>query len=322
MKPAVSIITPYLDAGDFLAEAINSVEKQEFGGWELILVDDGSSDGSRAIADQAGRRDPRIRSLARPSEIRAGAAAARNWGIGQAKGDFLVFLDADDRLLPDKLRTEIGLMQRYPEAGMTCGGTIWWFPGEERRNWSDEARALRPGLYDGSVPLNRAMLLQRIHVPCLCAVMLRRSALPPGPPFEESFALYEDQTLLAKMMLSAPVYVGWHLTALYRQHGQSTSSRAEESGEYQRLAPHSARTRFLHWVRDYVGQTATATPAIKEALAIAEAVQSGEGARLTPRLRARLLGFALQDRVKRLTRPFRRVFRRRSALSSTRASGE
>lgn len=310
MKPTVSIITPYLDPGAYLAEAIASVEEQTFAGWELLLVDDGSSDESRAIADAGGARDSRIRSLERPSDTTAGAAAARNWGISHATGEFLVFLDADDRLLPGKLGTEVALMERYSEIGMTCGGTIWWYPREERRNWTDEARSLRPGLYDGSVLLNRAMLLQRMHVPCLCGVMVRRRDLPAGSPFEEAFALYEDQTLLVKMMLSAPVYIGRHLTALYRQHPHSTSARAEEAGDYERHAPHRARGAFLRWVRGYAQAAGKNESSIIEALAIADAIQSGDRSQLTPRQRAVLRRFALQDRIKRLARPLRKLVQR------------
>lgn len=327
MTRVVSIITPYRDAEAYLAEAIASVEEQTFAGWELILVDDGSADRSRSLADGAAARDSRIRSLARPADVAAGAAAARNWGIAQSSGEFLVFLDADDRLLSDKLRTELALMEQFPAAGMTCGGAIWWHPGEQLRNWSDEVRSPGPGIYEGSLLLCRAILMQRMHVPCLCSVMLRRSKLPAGPAFEESFALYEDQTLLVKMLLSTPVYVGRHLTALYRQHPQSTSARAERTGEYRRLARHSARGDFLYWVRTVL-ETRGMEPAIGAALALAEAIQSGNYSRLTGAQRATLFRFALQDRVKRLLRPLRRLLRRadsgamaRYVPSSTPVSG-
>jgi hypothetical protein len=308
VTPTVSIVTPYLDAAAHLSEAIASVHDQSFPEWELILIDDRSTDDSRAIADTAAASDPRVRSLSLPDHVTPGAAAARNWGISQSRGEFLVFLDADDRLLPDKLRTEVDLMRQNPDIGMTCGGTIWWYPGEEKRNWSDEAR-LRAGVYDGSVLLSRAILLQRMHVPCLCAVMVRRSALPEGTPFEEQFALYEDQTLLAKVALNLPVYIGGHLTALYRQHGESTSARAEKSGEYQRHGPHSARTAFLRWVRGHAAQTVTGSPSVEDALSIAEAVQSGDRRQLTARQRA--LAFAIKaekllrrngDRARRILR--------------------
>jgi hypothetical protein len=328
MKPVVSVIVPYLNAEPYLAEAIASVEQQTFLSWELILVDDGSTDGSRALADVAAKRDPRVRSLARPDEIAGGAAAARNWGIAQAVGDYLVFLDADDRLLPDKLSTDFELISRHPEVAMTIGRTVWWYPGEERRNWTDGRRSTRPGMQDGVLLLNRAVLMQRLDVPCLCAIMVRRSALPPGPAFEEGFALYEDQTLLVKMMLRAPVYVSRHLTALYRQHPHSTSARAEEAGEYDRLAPHGARRDFLRWVCDYARASGRREASIDEALAVAEAIQSGDRSQLTPVQRAMLRRFAVQDRLRRVFWLGRRILRlpgdalkALSARSSTPVSG-
>jgi hypothetical protein len=151
--------------------------------------------------------------------------------------------------------------------------------------------------------------MQRLDVPCLCALMVRRSALPPGPAFEEAFALYEDQTLFVKMMLRAPVYVSRHLTALYRQHPQSTSARAEEAGEYHRLVPHRARREFLEWVRDYAQAVGKMDASIDEALAVAEAIQSGDRSQLTPAQHAMLRRFAFQDRMRRLIWLVRRMVR-------------
>jgi glycosyltransferase involved in cell wall biosynthesis len=309
MRPAVSVITPYLSADRFLGEAIDSVRAQSFDEWELLLIDDGSSDRSREIADAAAAEDPRIQSLARPLERIAGAASARNWGVEQARGDYLVFLDADDRFLAGKLATEHALMQEHPDAGVVCGGTIWWHPGHDSRNWSDEARGLRPGLYPGSTLLNRFILLQRFHVPCLCAVMVRRTALPSPAAFETAFALYEDQSLLAKLALTSPVYIGRHLTALYRQHSESTSSRAEQQGDYARVGPHGARAEFLHWLRRHVEESPANDSEIAEALLIAEARQCRDYSKLTLRQRATVLLWKMGNAATRIPRRVRRWLR-------------
>jgi glycosyltransferase involved in cell wall biosynthesis len=289
MKPLVSIITPYLNAEEFLAEAIASVEKQSLGNWELLLVDDGSTDSSRQIADAAGERDRRIRSLTRPSDRVAGAASARNCGIEEASGEYLTFLDADDLFLPEKLSTEISLMARFPDVGMTCGGTVWWHPGQEDRDWSDEIRSLRPDRYEPPVLLNLALLLQRAHVPSLCGVMVRREAVPTAAPFETSLSLYEDQTLLLKVLADRPVYVGRHLTALYRQHPSSTSSTAGNVGEYLRTGPHPARAKFLAWARTYFEERPHLLARSAEALLLAEALQSGDYSQVDRQQRIELM---------------------------------
>jgi glycosyltransferase involved in cell wall biosynthesis len=321
VKPRVSVVTPYKDGEAHLVEAIGSVETQTESAWELLLVDDGSSDGSRAIADAAAARDPRIRSLVRPPDAASGAAGARNWGVRQARGEFLVFLDADDRFLRDKLATELALMDRHPDAAMVCGGTIWWYPDKERRNWSDEIRSLGPGVLPPPVLLDRVLLLQRAHVPCLCAVMVRKEALGGADPFEERFRLYEDQAMLVRLALERPVYVGRHLTAFYRQHSGSTSSRAEQLGDYDRKGRHGARTDFLQWIRTYAEGRDALESSTREAIAVAQSAQSGDRSALNLRQRAQLFRFGVIDALGSIVRLGRRLMRRlkaRSALYSTR----
>lgn len=305
MTPRVSIVTPYKDAEAHLAEAIASVTAQTEGAWELLLVDDGSSDGGRAIADAAAKCDPRVRSLVRPAEAASGAAGARNWGVCQSRGAFLVFLDADDCFLPDKLAIELALLDRHPEAAMTFGATIWWYPGDERRNWSDAIRTLGPGLVAPPLLVDRVFLLQRAHVPSLCSVMVRREILGDSP-FEERFRLYEDQSMLVKVALAHPVYVGRHPTALYRQHAASTSARAEQSGDYRRSGPHRARGDFLAWVGEHAQRAGKLAPSTAAALALAKAAQSGDWSALTPRLRVVAVWLAASKRLDRLARRGRR----------------
>src|ERR1700730_12014610 len=99
--PLVSIIMPALNAAATIAEAAGAVHRQGFTDWELIVVDDGSTDATRErLATVA---DSRIRVVAGP---RGGVAQARNLGIGQAGGELLTFLDADDLWTPDKLETQ------------------------------------------------------------------------------------------------------------------------------------------------------------------------------------------------------------------------
>ena len=95
----VSAIVIFLNEERFLAEAIASVRAQTFRDWELILVDDGSSDGSAGIARAAAEEDPRIRVLAHPGGANRGMSASRNLGLSDARGEFVAFLDGDDLLL-------------------------------------------------------------------------------------------------------------------------------------------------------------------------------------------------------------------------------
>lgn len=97
----VSIVIPVYNGGKFLASAIDSVLAQTETAWELILVDDGSTDGSAAICDDYVNKDSRIRAFHQPN---GGVNSARAKGVDNAGGEYLTFLDADDRLAPDALQ--------------------------------------------------------------------------------------------------------------------------------------------------------------------------------------------------------------------------
>ncbi|MCK9510363.1 MAG: glycosyltransferase [Pigmentiphaga sp.] len=105
----VSVIMPCFNAAATLDQAVRSVRDQNYGNWELWIVDDASTDESRAIASRHARDDARIRLLS--NRHRKGAAGARNTGIQAAEGEFIAFLDADDYWLPAKLGRQVAAMQ-------------------------------------------------------------------------------------------------------------------------------------------------------------------------------------------------------------------
>lgn len=109
MKPLVSIITPLLNSEAFISETINSVINQTYTNWELLLIDDASSDSTLEIVNLFTSKYPYIKLL--KNEVNLGAAISRNKGIEASKGDFIAFLDADDLWKPQKLEIQIAFMQ-------------------------------------------------------------------------------------------------------------------------------------------------------------------------------------------------------------------
>src|SRR5262249_40463181 len=102
-KPLVSVIMIFLNAEPFIEEAIDSVLQQTYADWELLLVDDGSSDASTQIARRFAAGLPgRVRYLEHDQHVNLGKSASRNLGISEARGEFIAFLDADDVWLPHK----------------------------------------------------------------------------------------------------------------------------------------------------------------------------------------------------------------------------
>ncbi len=115
--PAVTVVTPVWNAAGTLEEAVASMRAQTRGDWEMILIDDGSVDESRALAERLAAGDGRIRVIGWSAN--RGAAAARNAGIRAARGRYVAFLDADDLWHPAKLEVQIGYMERTG-AVFTC----------------------------------------------------------------------------------------------------------------------------------------------------------------------------------------------------------
>lgn len=109
--PTVSVVTPVWNAAATVAETVASVRAQSFADWEMLLVDDGSTDGSGALLARLAATDPRMRVLSHEANL--GAAAARNHAIREARGRFIAFLDADDLWRPEKLALQLGFMRAH-----------------------------------------------------------------------------------------------------------------------------------------------------------------------------------------------------------------
>lgn len=110
----VSIITPVHNSEEFIEECLNSVLSQTYPTWELLLVDDCSTDNSATIIQEHANKDPRIKYFR--LEENSGAGVARNKAIAESKGNFIAFLDSDDLWLPEKLEKQLSFMQsnKYP----------------------------------------------------------------------------------------------------------------------------------------------------------------------------------------------------------------
>jgi GT2 family glycosyltransferase len=311
----VSIVTPFLDAGPHLGAAIDSVRAQSVPDWELLLLDDGSTDGGPTQAARAAARDRRIRFVPSLPGPPCGAAATRNRGIALARGDFVAFLDADDLLEPHMLATTLDALERHPSAAMVFGPTLWWHPDSSRPPWLEPTDGRAGRLHRPPKLLASLILLLKGQVPCTCSVLVRRSTLDAVGGFEERFHLYEDQTLWVKLFRHFDVYVTPVCLSRYRQHAGSVSAGAAADGSYDRMGAHPARAAFLEWVADYLGEGPPPSRSLAHALRLAMAPYRTE-----PGLRHRLArlahaAHARQWRIgQRLRRKRERLHGRVSAL--------
>ena len=110
MSKLISIITPVYNVEKFIVETIESVLNQSHSNWELILVDDGSTDSSTEICKQYASKDERVKYFHKQN---GGQASARNLGIKKAKGEYVTFLDSDDLYCFDKLQSHLSDLKNH-----------------------------------------------------------------------------------------------------------------------------------------------------------------------------------------------------------------
>lgn len=260
-RPAISVIIIFLNGEEFIEEAIDSVFAQTEGDWELLLVDDGSTDRSTEIAQRRASETPdRVRRLEHPGHANRGMSASRNLGIREARGEFVAFLDADDVWLPTRLERHLAVLRSHETVGMVYGPTLYWyswangteFPGATRDHAGDMS------LDPGHVVPPPGALLEFLRtgggcLPGICSLLARRDVVEQVGGFEESFrGMYEDQVFLSKMCFSTPVFVLDEVLDKYRQHPKSHCHLAIETGEYHPNRPHPARARYLEWLEGYL----------------------------------------------------------------------
>lgn len=204
----VSVVIPAYNHARFLAEAVASVHAQSYSRWEVIVVDDGSVDDTAAVAARlAGVRYHR--------QPNGGASAARNAGIRLSRGSYLVFLDADDRLLPHALTAGVGVMERRPECAFTSGRYVLVGPEAELLERPEQRCPSRD---------HYAELLRGNYIGMHATVVYRRGAVEAAGGFDVATPSCEDYDLYLRIARSHPVCCHSELVAEYRQHGTNKSA--------------------------------------------------------------------------------------------------
>ncbi len=246
----VSVIIIFLNAENFVNDAIESVFAQIYENWELLLVDDGSTDASTEVALRWAKENPgKVRYLEHNGHQNRGMSASRNLGIANARGEYIAFLDADDVWLPHTLEQQVAILESHPEAAMVYGpAKIWRWTGNPEDIQLDKAQKLvvQPNTVINPPMLLTLFLQDENAVPI--GPLVRREAIERVGGFEDSFrGMYEDQVFFAKVCLKLPVFVAAECWYRYRRHPDSSCALAVESGQY-----HSARLAFLNWLAGYL----------------------------------------------------------------------
>ena len=251
-EPLVSVVLCFYNEELFLEEAIQSVLSQNYFHWELLLVDDASSDNSTALAQAYAAEFPdRITYLEHPYHRNLGLSASRNAGIKRCRGSFVAFLDADDVWLPGKLRYQVDIFRRHPGVTVVLESSLYW------NSWRDRQKSdalihvgAEQGIYRPPHLIHLLYPLGKGEAPCPSAMMVHRAVLRRCV-FEELFRgiyqMYEDQAFLSKVYLKETVFISTACHNKYRQRAASLVSGVRAAGDY-----HKVRSYFLYWFRDYL----------------------------------------------------------------------
>jgi glycosyltransferase involved in cell wall biosynthesis len=255
----ISIIIIFLDAEAFIKEAIDSVLTQSYRSFELILVDDGSTDASSAIARSYAQNYPdRVRYIEHPQHANRGMSVSRNAGIAVSRGDLIAFNDADDVWMPDSLEERVAVLDAHPEIGLLAGSTVYW------NSWQggEDKVALAGHVHNRVVNPPEALLsvypLGALESPGICSLLVRRSVIERVGGFEACFTgMYEDQVFLVKVYLNTPVYFSDRIWFKYRRHDASCMAKNAKAGQHD-----AVRQEFLTWFAQYLTKIGFTDPQV------------------------------------------------------------
>ncbi|WP_447977174.1 glycosyltransferase family 2 protein [Candidatus Nitrospira bockiana] len=205
-QPLVSVVIPTHNHGRYIGEAIASVQAQANSRCEIVVVDDGSTDHTAdVLAGCSGVRYIR--------QANRGPAAARNRGLAASRGDYVVFLDADDRVLPGHFETCLDGFRRRPEVGWVCGDFRLLGPDSTWRH----VHCCDP-LPDHYGSLLRVNFIGSIH-----AVMFKRQVLVEAGGFDPRLQACEDYDLYLRLARRTPLYCHHEVIAEYRRKAHQLS---------------------------------------------------------------------------------------------------
>jgi glycosyltransferase involved in cell wall biosynthesis len=257
----VSVVIPTFNRAHTIGAALSSVLDQEFADLECLVVDDGSTDDTAAVV--AGFQDPRVRYIA---GRHAGVSAARNLGVGRARGDIIAFLDSDDLWRRDKLGRDVSFLRGHPDVDAVFtdlekhdGGAVYSSFMRQTAVFSTRLNGHRK---QEGVPLSQRemflVLLQEVPIKP-SALTIRRAAFEATGGFDESWSSSEDWEFLLRFARARRFgYIDQPLAVL-RVGRDSLHRLDQERGE-------TAMIRLLHDQRAVVRDDGEARDALRRGL--------------------------------------------------------
>ncbi len=249
--PVISVVVPAYNAARFLAPTMESVLRQTFAGWELIVVNDGSKDDTQAIAQAIADRDSRVRVFDQPN---GGCGAARNFGLSQAHRDaeYIIFLDHDDIWEPAALQTLLATAQSLPDGvgavGMVCvmqdahaERTIENAASQTNQMAQAAPAIVPPAARDVDMGAARpaaklltfAEMVAFSQISTMGQTLIRRTALAAAGPLDPQCGPVDDWDLYLRLSLRGAFATTPTPVIHWRSHESNTSKNKELMGRYE-----------------------------------------------------------------------------------------
>jgi glycosyltransferase involved in cell wall biosynthesis len=249
--PTLSVVIPAYNAECTILETIASIQKQTFSDFEIILINDGSTDRTLEILQTV--RDERLKIF---SYENGGLPVARNRGISHSTGEFIAFIDADDLWTPDKLELQLAALQQYPEAGVAYSWTYFKFDKEEY-SYADNSTFFEGNVY--------ADLLIRNFLHNGSNPLIRKEAIESVGLFDPTLKSCEDWDYYLRLAAIWSFVLVPKPQIIYRQSSSSMTSKIDVMEKYLLIvinrafstAPlelQSLKKKSLSWVYKYAAQ--------------------------------------------------------------------
>lgn len=240
----ISVIIPAYNRAHTLERALNSVYQSDYKDFEVIVVDDGSTDSTQTLLHRLKAEYPNLRVL---SQVNRGVSAARNRGVKSAHGDWVAFLDSDDEWFPQKLARQVEFAQNFPQYRLIHSEEIWIRndvrvnPKRKHRKWAGE-------------------VFRECVEMCFISpstAMIERDYFIELGGFDESFIVCEDYDLWIKASLRGPIgLVSEPLIQKYGGHEDQLSTKffAMDLWRLRALTNALAGSEMASWQREFASQ--------------------------------------------------------------------
>ncbi|WP_278350685.1 MULTISPECIES: glycosyltransferase [Marinobacter] len=219
MDPLVTVLTPAFNRVSYINDTVRSVQSQTYRNIEYLVIDDGSTDGTLEALDSYARKGI-LTLLTHEDRRNRGQAASLNLGLRQAAGEYIVILDSDDILHPEKISKQVAYLESHPDIGMVYGQAM---------AISSDGKELFPIPPNDHVePGDPNRLLLDCYMALPGGAMVRKSVFDQAGFFEESFRASQDHDMVVRIAEVAPFVYLPGIVFYYRKHAESISQQGLE----------------------------------------------------------------------------------------------